>query len=77
MAGTKLSNLTERELLVLLLEKVDRLEKDVATGPVVTERVFKLEMQLAELKVRFNIYVALIGSAAGAAGSLIAKIIHF
>lgn len=74
MATNKLSNLTERELLLLLNEKVDRLEQEVSLQKALAEKVSQLEMDLLEQKIKIRIWGAIIGFIAGIVGSMLPKL---
>lgn len=76
MAKAKLSDLTERELLLLLNEKVDRLEQEVAQGRVNAEKISQLEMRIVKGEVQMRIWGIVLGFVAGLAGSVISKIVN-
>lgn len=76
MAKAKLSDLTERELLLLLNEKVDRLEQEVAQGRVNAEKISQLEMRIIKGEVQMRIWGIVLGFVAGLAGSVISKIVN-
>lgn len=76
MARGKLSDLTERELLLLLNEKVDRLEQEVALNRANAEKINQLEMRLLEQEVKMRTWGAVIGFLAGIGGSFITKLLH-
>jgi len=76
MTRQKMSDLTEREMLLLLIEKVDRLETEVAQGRVNADAINKLEMRILRGEVQFKIWGMVIGFLAGIAGSIIVKVIN-
>lgn len=76
MARPKLSDLSERELLLLLNEKVDRLEQEVAMGRANADKINQLEMRILKGEVQIRIWGTVIGFVAGVAGSLIAKLVN-
>lgn len=76
MSRQKMSDLTEREMLLLLIEKVDRLETEVAQGRVNADAINKLEMRILRGEVQFKIWGMVIGFLAGIAGSIIIKIVN-
>lgn len=75
MSRQKMSELSEREMLLILIEKVDRLETEVAQGRVNAEAITKLEMRLIKQEVQFKIWGAVLGFIAGLAGSVILKLL--
>lgn len=77
MAKAKLSDFTERELLLLLNEKVDRLEQEVAQGRANAEKINQLEMRILKGEVQMRIWGLVLGFFAGIAGSIISKIANF
>ncbi len=76
MARPKLSDLSERELLLLLNEKVDRLEQEVAMGRANADKINQLEMRILKGEVQIRIWGTVLGFVAGIAGSLIAKLVN-
>lgn len=77
MAKLKMSDLNERELLLLLNEKVDRLEQEMALGRANAEKINQLEMRLLKQEVQFRIWGAVVGFLAGLAGSFLLKLANF
>ena len=77
MASGRLKDLTERELLVLLNEKVDRLEQEVTLHRATTDKIAELEKQVIELRVKYQIWICIIGFLAGIGGNLFQKLINF
>jgi hypothetical protein len=75
MAGKQLSNLTERELLLLLNEKVDRLESEVSIQKANADKINQLEMRILSQEIKTRIWMAVIGTAAGLLGSILPKLI--
>lgn len=71
-----MSDLSERELLLLLNEKVDRLEQEVAQSRVNAEKITQLEMRILKGEVQFKIWGVVIGFLAGIAGSIIVKLVN-
>lgn len=71
-----MSDLSERELLLLLNEKVDRLEQEVAQSRVNADKITQLEMRVLKSEVQFKVWGIVIGFLAGIAGSFIVKIIN-
>lgn len=63
-------------MLLLLIEKVDRLETEVAQGRANAEAITKLEMRLLKQEVESRIWVTVIGFLAGIASSLILKFVQ-
>ncbi|MBL7779936.1 MAG: hypothetical protein JNM22_01880 [Saprospiraceae bacterium] len=76
MAANKLNNLTERELLLLLNEKVDRLEQEVSSQKALADKVAQLEMKLLEQQIKIRVWGAVIGFVAGIVGSILPKLLH-
>lgn len=76
MARPKLNELSERELLLLLNEKVDRLEQEVAMGRANAEKISQLEMRILTQEVKMRFWGAIIGFLAGIGGSFIVKILN-
>lgn len=70
-----MSDLSERELLLLLNEKVDRLEQEVAQSRVNADKITQLEMRILKGEIQFKIWGMVIGFLAGIAGSVIVKFI--
>lgn len=77
MATPRLKELSEREMLVILIEKVDRLEQEVATNKASADRIAELEKQVIELRVKYQMWAAAIGFLASVSGGLISKLINF
>lgn len=71
-----MSDLTERELLLLLNEKVDRLEQEVATNRANAEKINQLELRIVKGEVQLRIWGTVIAFLAGIAGSFISKIVN-
>lgn len=63
--------LSDRELLLLLNEKVDRLEQEVALNRANAEKINQLEMRLLKQEIQSKIWGSVIGFVAGIAGSLL------
>lgn len=76
MARPKFSDLSERELLLLLNEKVDRLELEVALGHANADKINQLEMRILKGEIQIRIWGTVLGFIAGIAGSLIAKLVN-
>ena len=76
MSRQKMSDLTEREMLLLLIEKVDRLETEVAQSRVNAEKITQLEMRILKGEIQFKIWGLVIGFLAGIAGSILSKTIN-
>ena len=74
--GNKLSNLTERELLILLNEKVERLEKEVSAQQATAAELKALEMRVLEQEVKWRTWSIIFGAGAGIISSLITKFLH-
>ena len=75
MAQATVSNLTERELLILLNDKVDRLEMEVQANRATADKINQLEIRLMKQEVTFKIWGTVIGFVAGLGGSVISQII--
>ncbi len=75
MAQATVSNLTERELLILLNDKVDRLEMEVQANRATADKINQLEIRLMKQEVTFKIWGTVIGFVAGVGGSVISQII--
>lgn len=76
MANNKLSNLTERELLLLINEKVERLEAEMNAQRNVAAKLNALELRLLEQEVKMRTWGTVIGFLAGFGGSMITKIFN-
>ncbi|MBV6442750.1 MAG: hypothetical protein EPGJADBJ_04474 [Saprospiraceae bacterium] len=72
-----MKELSEREMLLILIEKVDRLEHEVAANKASAERIAELEKQVIELRVKYQTWAAAIGFFASVSGGLISKLINF
>lgn len=72
----KMGDLSEREMLLLLIDKVDRLEAEVALGRSNQEAISKLEIRLVRQEVQAKIWGTVIGFLAGGLSSIILKFIH-
>lgn len=75
--ANKLSNLTERELLILLNEKVERLEQEMSAQQLNADKLKQLEMRVLEQEVKWRTWSIVFGALAGIAGSIISKLFHF
>jgi hypothetical protein len=73
----QLSDLSERELLILLNEKVGRLEHDMSAHQATSNKLEHLEHLVIELKVKYQVWVAIIGFLASLGGGIIQKLINF
>lgn len=71
----KLKDLTERELLILLNEKVERLENEMALQQSMSEKLSFLENQVIELRVKYQIWIAAVGFIASIAGAFVQKLV--
>lgn len=76
MRRTKVTDLTERELLLLLNEKVDRLENEVVAHRANAEKIQQLEMRILKQEVQLRTWGAIIGFIAGIGGSFITKLLN-
>lgn len=75
MAQATVSNLSERELLILLNDKVDRLEMEVQANRATADKINQLEIRLMKQEVTFKIWGTAIGFVAGLGGSVISQLI--
>lgn len=75
----RIGELSERELLLLMIEKFDNLEENVnrlaksidAKANENNDRLKKLEDDMNTIKTKFAIYAAIIGSAVSALGTFL------
>lgn len=70
----KLNDLSERELLILINEKVTRLEQEIAESRVMSEKISQLELRLARQEMQFKIWGTVLGFVAGIGGNLITQL---
>jgi outer membrane murein-binding lipoprotein Lpp len=73
MAKVKINELTERELLVLLNEKVEQLHREVAALQTERAKVQALEMKLAEIETKIKVWMGVASAISGVLATLISK----
>jgi hypothetical protein len=74
--ANKLSNLSERELLILLNEKVERLESEMSGQRSIAAEIKALEMRVLTQEVKWRTWSIIFGAGAGIISSLITKFLH-
>ena len=72
----QLNNLTEREMLVLLIERMDNLDAKVEGFNATALKVNQLELRLLELEVKTRTWATVIGFLAGLGGSALLKLLN-
>lgn len=65
----QLSNLTDRELLILLAQRVNDQSE-------ILEKVGELEIRLTEMETKFKVWAGVIGFIGSLAGSALMKILN-
>lgn len=75
--ANKLANLSERELLILLNEKVERLENEMSGQQAIAAELRALELRVLETEVKWRTWSIVFGFGAGTISSLITKFFHF
>jgi hypothetical protein len=68
----QLQNLTDREILILLFEKVERLEVQSVKD---SEKFVALELRIAEIEIRYKMWAGVIGFVAGISASIITALL--
>lgn len=76
MAINKLSNLTERELLLLINEKVERLEAEMSAQQNIAAKIQSLELRVLEQEVKIRTWGTIIGFLGGIGGGLLTKLFN-
>jgi hypothetical protein len=69
----QLTDMTERELLILLNEKVQRLEQDINLQTTLAEKVHTLEKRILEQEVKWRVWATVIGIGSSAVATIISK----
>lgn len=73
----QLSNLTEREMLILLCERMELIETRMAAQQSLINKVQELELRLLELNTKIRVWATVVGFLSGLGGGALLKLIHF
>lgn len=65
-----INGLTERELLILVNERLTRLEKEITEFTVMSTKLQELELKLAQIDTKVKVWATIIGFIAGFAASI-------